>query len=154
MLPQHRPKQNRKVPWTKEEDEQLKILVQKIGSVNWTLIASQMNTRNSKQCRERWINVLSPDIKCEKWTSEEDSLILQYSQIHGNKWADVSKLLKGRSPNAVKNRFRMLCRKTVNPAQFQQPATLVTTYETYPMPCLLDVTSNQLFYLVPVIQTV
>ena len=45
-------------PWDAAEDEMLRGLVAKHGTQQWALIASEMNNRNGKQCRERWHNQL------------------------------------------------------------------------------------------------
>ncbi len=46
---------------------------------------------------DRWHNHLNPDVKKDGWTEEEDSLIIQAQSNIGNKWAEISKLLPGRS---------------------------------------------------------
>ena len=45
------------------------------------------NKRQGKQCRERWINFLSPDIKREPWTPKEDLMLLEKQKAIGNQWA-------------------------------------------------------------------
>jgi hypothetical protein len=39
--------------WCRDEDEQLRELVGRFGTTQWTLIASHLFGRNGKQCRER-----------------------------------------------------------------------------------------------------
>jgi hypothetical protein len=63
--------------WTKDEDEKLKHLVNQIGPKNWSSISKHFPGRIGKQCRERWHNHLNPDIKKDKWTDEEDRLLIQ-----------------------------------------------------------------------------
>jgi len=43
-----------KGPWTKEEDEAIVNLVKIYGAKNWTQIASNLEGRIGKQCRERY----------------------------------------------------------------------------------------------------
>jgi myb proto-oncogene protein len=46
------------------------------GARNWSEISKMLPGRIGKQCRERWHNHLNPDIRKEKWTEEEDDLII------------------------------------------------------------------------------
>ena len=69
-----------------------------------------MQTRNPKQCRERWHNHLDTGLKKGKWTPEEDEIILHSQHQLGNQWASITKNLIGRRDNDVKNRFHRLQR--------------------------------------------
>ena len=52
-------------------------MVQLHGPKNWSKIANQIPGRIGKQCRERWFNHLSPNVNKERWTEEEDNVIIQ-----------------------------------------------------------------------------
>lgn len=80
------------MPWTYEEDNLLKILVGERGHhKQWQEIANEINRRmnglskrQGKQCRERWINFLSPDIKREPWSAQEDLKLIELQNKIGN----------------------------------------------------------------------
>lgn len=47
----------------------------------------------------------------ERWTEEEDIILLQAQLDYGNKWVEIMKKLKGRSENSIKNRYNTLYKK-------------------------------------------
>lgn len=86
--------------------------------------------RSGKQCRERWIyhinkttddsknnsvqelnNNIILDIK-NKWTDEEEEIMLNYVLINGKKWIDLCKEIN-KSDKDIKNHYYKLLRKKV-----------------------------------------
>eukprot|EP00967_Tisochrysis_lutea_P125178 scaffold210125_cov33-Tisochrysis_lutea.AAC.1 len=71
--PTEQPQQKaiKKQAWTPEEDAKLLAMVQTHGPSAWSQIALHLPGRVGKQCRERWHNHLSPEVKKENFTEEE-----------------------------------------------------------------------------------
>ncbi|KAI4377991.1 hypothetical protein MLD38_015537 [Melastoma candidum] len=103
-----------KGPWTKEEDDLIVHLVEQHGEKHWALIAKSLPGRIGKQCRERWNNYLKPGIVRTPWTEQEDLILMEAHGQYGNKWAELTKLLPGRSENAIKNHWNCTLNKRVN----------------------------------------
>ncbi|KAL5558813.1 hypothetical protein UlMin_035024 [Ulmus minor] len=103
-----------KGPWSKEEDEVIVELVKKFGPKKWSTIAQHLQGRIGKQCRERWHNHLNPSINKEAWTQEEELALIRAHQIYGNKWAELSKFLPGRTDNAIKNHWNSSVKKKLD----------------------------------------
>lgn len=98
--------------WTETEDLLLQQSVERHGATNWVLVASELKgtNRSGKQCRERWVNHLAPNLKQTSWTLQEDLSLLQIVGVYGSQWSVIASKFPGRSPNSVKNRWRILTR--------------------------------------------
>lgn len=115
-----------KVKWTPEHD---KCLIraynnaQGNGTISWADVSSLYNKyarkvfvsdsiiiRNPKQCRERYINCLDPEVDNGPFRLGEKEFIVQTGTEQNHKWGDVAKLVRTkfgikRSNNFIKNAF-------------------------------------------------
>jgi hypothetical protein len=102
------------------EDEQLRSLVSEMGEHNWHSISIRMPGRSTRQCRERWVNYLSPTLNNSNWTSEEDQLLIEKQAELGTKWVEIAKLFPNRTDRMVKNRFHVLQRSEIRADNLQK----------------------------------
>jgi hypothetical protein len=98
--------------WGEAEDAQLAALLaawqakQAAGSQApppWAELATRLATRRTgKQCRDRYVNHLAPDISRAEWTDAEERLLCGAYTRLGAKWAALARELPGRTENAVR----------------------------------------------------
>jgi hypothetical protein len=109
LIPKRVSSPNR-VKFSEDEDARLTSLVGRLGIDDWPRIAAEMRTKNSRQCRERWLHYLSPELNTAPWTHDEEMLIVQKYQELGPKWVVIANYLPHRTDSMVKNRFKRLQR--------------------------------------------
>jgi hypothetical protein len=99
--------------WTRQEDEMIIHYVRTNGCTAWTKLAKMLPGRIGKQCRERWLNHLDPQISRAPWTAEEDALLMMLHEQHGNSWSKIAAHMPTRSDNMIKNRWYSTLAKKV-----------------------------------------
>lgn len=100
--------------WSEEEDKKLlHAIAVSANPLEWTKIAEQVQQRTAKQCRERYLNHLNPNIRLGDWSPLEDTTIFMLKQSEGKSWRRFTKIpvLEGRSDNSIKNRYNHLERR-------------------------------------------
>jgi hypothetical protein len=97
--------------FTPEEDARLLDLVKQHGVDRFQRIARAMPGRNSRQCRDRWANFLSPDIVKDPWTEDEEVLLSQKMTELGKQWRKIASFFVGRSDVSVKSHWQVMQRR-------------------------------------------
>ena len=90
--------------WEKHEDEIVTGCINS-GMIKWSEIAKRLPGRIGEQVKERWLNVLDPDLKKGMWTPEEVHILHEKQALYGNQWSKIARVIPGRSENSVKNRW-------------------------------------------------
>jgi hypothetical protein len=98
--------------WSREEDEKIIELVEKYGK-SWSKISKVLVSRNGKQIRDRYINILDPNIKKGKFCLDEDLKLLALYRKLGPRWATISKFFENRTADMIKNRFHSSIKKNM-----------------------------------------
>lgn len=91
--------------WSPEEDEALHRWVANFGAQRWTECAKVIQGRCGKQCRERWVNILNPNVKKGDWSNLEQKKIFDCLARHSTAWSTIALELPGRTENSIKNYF-------------------------------------------------
>lgn len=113
--PKNQVKHRTRFPFSAKEDQLLMQLVKQFGTddkINWYIIAMHIEGRSARQCRERYQLFLCDGIKRkEKWTKEEDEVLLNKYSVLGPRWKKMEQFFQGRTSYSIKNRFISLIKQ-------------------------------------------
>lgn len=103
----------RKGRWRLDEDIRLKKAIEIFGSKKWCKISEYVVTRTDAQCRERFVNILDPQIKKNEWIQKEDEELLNLVKMEGEgNWSLIAKKLKGRTDAQCRRRYYWLSKNS------------------------------------------
>lgn len=107
--------------WKRKEEQDLQSFVLRYGNEpDWEAIASNLTnmgyTKNAKQCHDRWMQRMSPDLDRSKWTSEDSQKLFELHSKFTNRWKLITEIFPGRTDNSVKNQFFSMIRKALRKA--------------------------------------
>ncbi|XP_062572111.1 uncharacterized protein LOC134234064 [Saccostrea cucullata] len=95
-------------PWSEEEDEMLKEVVDSVrvgNKISFAQVSYFMDGRSQNQCLARW-NQINPNTKRGRWTLQEDCLLMTAVQMHGAKnWRLVQEYVPGRTALQCRDRY-------------------------------------------------
>ena len=96
--------------WKNAEDEILKAAVMKYGLNQWSRISSLLVRKSARQCKERWNEWLSPNIKKTEWTKDEEEKLLHLVKMFPCQWRTISPFV-GRTPYQCLEHYEQLLDK-------------------------------------------
>jgi hypothetical protein len=127
-----------KVNFTPQEDILLRGLVSEFGDNNWAVVSSRIPGRNARQCKDRWVNYLSPEVTPLPWSAPDDKLLLEKVQEFGRRWVRIAEFFPMRTDVHVKNRYVVLERKqnkeSVNKEKKSTPKTVFPSLCSFELP--------------------
>lgn len=95
--------------WSAMEDIRLRLAVRAYGTRAWSKIQQHVQGRTDVKCRERWVNVLSPQLTKDAWTGEEDEKLMECTQQLGEgNWTKIAQHMHPRTDNQCWRRWKYL----------------------------------------------
>ena len=67
-----------------------------------------MDHRNSRQCKDRWQQYLSPETNRTPWSKEEEIRLMALVSQYGKKWLFLSKFFDRRPDAQLRNKFKTI----------------------------------------------
>lgn len=95
------PKKSR---WTKQEDEILLRLSQRMKRNKWKFCSLILKNKSSYQCYLRFKKI-NPNILKGRWSEAEDKQLLKLVGIFGKSWKSIAKIMKTRTNKQIRNRY-------------------------------------------------
>ncbi len=105
-------------PWSADEDERLRALVERFGT-DWLRVASGLAARTPAQCLHRWQKSRDPTIRRAKWQPDEDVQLRIATEAYGRgNWALIARHVHGRTDVQCRERYVNVLDPLVNNEPF------------------------------------
>jgi len=95
--------------WDEDEDQLLRIAVEKYGMKNWKMVKLGVPGRTDAQCRDRYVSSVDPNINYGPFTETEDMKIIELVEKFGvGKWSRIAQEFEGRRDNHIWRRYKQI----------------------------------------------
>lgn len=112
-------KQPLKSKWTKQEDEVLFRLSQRMKRNKWKFSSLILKNKSSYQCYLRYKKI-NPTIIKGRWSTTEDRQLLELVGIFGKSWKSIAKIMKTRTNKQIRNRYEEHLAENLNKGIFSK----------------------------------
>jgi len=115
--------------WTDYEDQRLLAGIHRFGLDNWQTIASFVgNGRTRAQCSQRWVRGLDPRISKDRWTKEDESLLLELVNQYGSKsWTKIASEMGNRSDVQCRYHYKQMTHDDSGDSEKLLPSRISTS---------------------------
>ncbi|KAF7683990.1 Transcriptional activator Myb [Astathelohania contejeani] len=92
--------------WSKEDDNRLKIAIERNGAGNWKYVSKEMGDKTPSQCLHRYRCKLKPGLKNGRWSEEEDAALIEGVKLYGEgRWSKIQRIVKTRTDGQCRERW-------------------------------------------------
>ncbi|OII77895.1 MYB-like DNA-binding domain-containing protein [Cryptosporidium andersoni] len=113
-------------PWTLYEDVRLQFAVSIYGQNSWVKISRHIPGKDDAKCRERFVNLLKPEIYKGPWSVKENELLIDAVHRFGpGNWSKIKDFVLGRTDADCARQWERLdpissCKYDLSRAKYQR----------------------------------
>jgi hypothetical protein len=134
----------KRIHFPPDDDKKIIHLVSIFGIDQWKLITGFIKNKTPRQCRERFRNYLSPNVKNLPWSFEEISRLMALVELYGTKWNILTSYFPGRRQTNIKIKCYSLSK---NPKQIEKSEPL-SKFEKHLNDFHMSVKALSIFFLI------
>ncbi|OHS94949.1 hypothetical protein TRFO_38874 [Tritrichomonas foetus] len=100
------PSKRRTLLFTPEEDQRFIEIMSNNKNATWREVSAIFGNHTPRQCRDHWLTHLAPVVKTwEKWTPQEDDLLVTKVLEVGKNWSILAQFFKGRTESEIRSHW-------------------------------------------------